>query len=83
MIRELNDALNLTSVVVTHDVQEGLSIADYVYILGNQNVLGHGTSSQILQSEDPMVEQFIQGLPDGPVPYQYPASPYPEDLRHD
>ncbi|MCP4008127.1 MAG: ATP-binding cassette domain-containing protein [Proteobacteria bacterium] len=83
LIRELNDALNLTSVVVTHDVQEGLSIADYVYILGNQNVLGHGTSSQILQSDDPMVEQFIQGLPDGPVPYQYPAGPYPEDLRHD
>jgi len=83
LIRELNDALNLTSVVVTHDVQEGLSIADYVYILGDQNVLGHGTASQILESEDPMVRQFIQGLPDGPVPYQYPASPYMDDLRHD
>jgi len=83
LIRELNDALNLTSVVVTHDVQEGLSIADYVYILGNQNVLGHGTSEQIQQSEDPLVRQFIQGLPDGPVPYQYPAGPYIEDLRHD
>lgn len=83
LIRELNDALNLTSVVVTHDVQEGLSIADYVYILGDQNVLGHGTSSQILQSDDPRVKQFIQGLPDGPVPYQYPASPYAEDLRDD
>ena len=83
LIRELNDALGLTSVVVTHDVQEGMSIADYVYILGNQNVLGHGMPSHILQSEDPMVKQFIQGLPDGPVPYQYPASPYVEDLRHD
>ena len=83
LIRELNDALNLTSVVVTHDVQEGLSIADYVYILGNQNVLGHGTASELQNSEDPMVRQFIQGLPDGPVPYQYPASPYADDLRHD
>ena len=83
LIRELNDALDLTSVVVTHDVQEGLSIADYVYILGNQNVLGHGTAAEIQDSEDPMVRQFIQGLPDGPVPYQYPASPYAEDLRHD
>lgn len=83
LIRELNDALSLTSVVVTHDVQEGLSIADYVYILGNQNVLGHGTASQILKSDDPMIKQFIQGLPDGPVPYQYPAGDYTEDLRHD
>ena len=83
LIRELNDALSLTSVVVTHDVQEGLSIADYVYILGDQNVLGHGTASEIQNSEDPMVRQFILGLPDGPVPYQYPANPYADDLRHD
>lgn len=83
LIRELNDALNLTSVVVTHDVQEGLGIADYVYILGDKNVLGHGTSSQILQSDNPMVKQFIQGLPDGPVAYQYPAGAYTGDLRHD
>jgi phospholipid/cholesterol/gamma-HCH transport system ATP-binding protein len=83
LIRELNDALNLTSVVVTHDVQEGLSIADYVYILGDKSVLGHGAASQILQSDDPMVKQFIQGLPDGPVAYQYPAGAYTEDLRHD
>lgn len=83
LIRELNDALGISSIVVTHDVHEGLSIADYVYLLGNQNVLGHGTSEQILESEDPMVKQFIQGLPDGPVPYQYPAAPYAEDLEHD
>jgi len=81
LIRELNDALGLTSIVVTHDVQEGLSIADYVYILGDGSVLGHGTAESIQQSEDPMVKQFIQGLPDGPVPYQYPARPYVEDLR--
>lgn len=83
LIRELNDALGLSSVVVTHDVQEGLSIADYVYILGNGSVLGHGTAESILRSNDPMVRQFILGLPDGPVPYQYPAPPYAEDLRGD
>ena len=83
LIRELNDALGLSSIVVTHDVKEGLSIADYVYLLGNQNVLGHGTADEILQSEEPMVKQFIQGLPDGPVPYRYPAESYVQDLRND
>ncbi len=83
LIRELNDALGLSSIVVTHDVQEGLSIADYVVILGNQGILGHGTSAQITASEDPMVKQFIEGLPDGPVPYQYPAEPYAQSLRND
>jgi len=81
LIRELNDALDISSIVVTHDVQEGLSIADYVYLLGDGSVLGHGTAEQITRSRDPMVRQFILGLPDGPVPYQYPAPPYAEDLR--
>lgn len=83
LIRQLNDALDLTSIVVTHDVAEGLSIADYAYILGNGSVLGHGTSEQIRQSEDPMVKQFIGGLPDGPVPYRYPAGDYAENLMGD
>jgi len=80
LIRELNDALNLSSLVVTHDVEEGLAIADYVYILGNGNVLAHGTAEEIRHSEEPTVKQFIGGLPDGPVPYRYPASEYAEDL---
>ncbi|MFT5275038.1 MAG: phospholipid/cholesterol/gamma-HCH transport system ATP-binding protein [Saprospiraceae bacterium] len=83
LIRELNDALDLTSVVVTHDVAEGLSIADYAYILGNGSVLGHGTADEIRQSEEPMVKQFIGGLADGPVPYRYPAGEYASDLRGD
>lgn len=81
LIRELNDALGLSSVVVTHDVDEGLSIADYVYILGDGNVLAHGTAEDIRQSEQPTVKQFINGLPDGPVAYRYPATEYAEDLR--
>ncbi len=80
LIRELNDALGLSSLVVTHDVEEGMSIADYIYILGNGNVLAHGTADEIRHSEEPTVKQFIGGLPDGPVPYRYPAADYAEDL---
>ncbi len=83
LIRELNDALDLTSIVVTHDVAEGLSIADYAYILGDGSVLGQGTADEIRQSEEPMVKQFIGGLPDGPVPYRYPAGDYAENLMGD
>lgn len=80
LIRELNDALNLTSVVVTHDVKEGCSIADYVYLLGNGTVTGHGTPGQMLNIDNPEVRQFMQGLPDGPVKYHYPADDYLSDL---
>ncbi len=82
LIRELNDALGLTSIVVTHDVKEGCSIADYVYLLGTGNVIGHGTPDQMINSEQPEVRQFIQGLPDGPVRYQYPAEDYAADLAN-
>jgi len=80
LIRELNDALGLTSVVVTHDVHEGCSIADYVYLLGGGGVKGHGTPEQMINSDSPEIRQFMQGLPDGPVAYHYPAEPYLEDL---
>ena len=81
LIRELNDAIGLTSLVVTHDVAEGLDIADHVFILGDRGVLASGTSDEIRQSEEPTVKQFIGGFPDGPVPYRYPSRPYAEDLR--
>lgn len=80
LIRELNDAMGLTSVVVTHDVHEGCSIADYVYLLGNGHVIGHGTPDEMLNSEQDDVRQFMQGLPDGPVGYHYPAEGYLSDL---
>lgn len=73
LIRTLNDALNLTSVVVTHDVNEILSIADYVYVIGNQALLGHGEPKSIQANRDPLIDQFIHGKPDGPVAYHYPA----------
>ena len=76
LIRQLNDALGLTSIVVTHDVAEGCSIADYIYIVGNGNLIGQGTVEQLQHSDDPLVRQFMSGLPDGPVAYHYPAEPF-------
>ncbi len=80
LIRELNDALGMSSVVVTHDVAEGCSIADYVYILGKTSMIGEGTVASLKQSDDPQVRQFMDGLPDGPVAYHYPAEPFAEQL---
>ncbi|GAC35631.1 ATP-binding cassette domain-containing protein [Paraglaciecola polaris] len=73
LIKALNDALQLTSVVVTHDVTEVLTIADYIYILAEKKVIGSGTPEQIKQSDSPLVQQFLKGHADGPVPFHYPA----------
>jgi len=80
LIRELNDALGMSSVIVTHDVVEGCSIADYVYLVGHGNVIGEGTPAQIRDSDVPEIRQFIGGLPDGPVPFHYEAGRYFDDL---
>jgi phospholipid/cholesterol/gamma-HCH transport system ATP-binding protein len=80
LIRSLSEALSVTSIVVTHDVNEVLDIADYVYILANQKVIGHGTAQQIKQSDSPLVQQFLQGQADGPVPFHYPAPTLQEQL---
>ncbi len=80
LIKRLNEALHLTSVVVSHDVQEVLSIADYAYIIANQSVIAEGTPEQLLASTDPQVVQFINGEEDGPVHFQYPANDYASDL---
>lgn len=73
LVRHLNDALNLTSVVVTHDVQEVFQIADYVYILSGGKVISQGSPKDIEKSDLDVVDQFIHGKPDGPVPFHYPA----------
>lgn len=77
LIRELNDALGLTSIVVTHDVAEVLTIADYIYILADQKIIGEGSAEQIKNSDSPLVQQFLQGEADGPVPFHYPS----DDLK--
>jgi phospholipid/cholesterol/gamma-HCH transport system ATP-binding protein len=80
LIKELNDALNLTSVVVTHDVTEVLTIADYIYILADKKIIGEGTAEQIRKSDSPLVQQFLRGEADGPVPFHYPAHEITQDL---
>ncbi|MCV2883653.1 phospholipid ABC transporter ATP-binding protein MlaF [Aestuariibacter sp. AA17] len=80
LIKELNDALNLTSIVVTHDVTEVLTIADYIYILAEQKIIGEGTADEIKQSQSALVQQFLQGKADGPVPFHFKANELKEDL---
>ncbi|MDD9874561.1 MAG: phospholipid ABC transporter ATP-binding protein MlaF, partial [Gammaproteobacteria bacterium] len=80
LIRELNDALGLTSIVVTHDVSEGRDIADYLYLLGDGKTIGHGSPEEMTDSDLPQVKQFMGGLPDGPVGFHYPAADYWADL---
>ena len=83
LIRELNQVLGITSIVVSHDVAEASLISDYAYLLGDGRILGQGTPTELQQSTSPHVRQFMDGLPDGPVPYTYPAKNYLEDLFED
>src|SRR5688572_27254125 len=80
LIRTLNEALGLTSVIVSHDVQEALSISDYAYIIADRQVIAHGTPEEVLAGQSPQLQQFLQGLPDGPVPFHYPGKPLVEDF---
>lgn len=80
LIRLLNDALGITSIVVSHDLTETASIADYVYVVGDTQVLGHGTPDELMNSDNPRIRQFMKGEPDGPVPFHYPAGDYRADL---
>jgi len=81
LIRRLNDALGLTSVVVTYDVSESLQIADYVYFIHDGVVVAEGNAAEMMDSADPFVSQFVHAKPDGPVAFQYPSRPYAEELE--
>jgi len=80
LIRTLNDALKLTTIIVSHDVQEALSISDYAYVIADQKIIGHGTPKDIMENASPQLQQFIHGMPDGPVPFDYPAQPITQDF---
>jgi len=80
LIHKLNDALGLTSVVVSHDVSETAAIADYIYVLSGGKVVGQGTPEELARSDSEWVQQFMNAQPDGPVPFHYPAQDYVEDL---
>ena len=80
LIRTMNDALDTTSIVVTHDMPEACEIADKIYVLTGGKVLAAGTPEELLHSDIPAIKQFMSGLPDGPVAYHYPAENYQDDI---
>ncbi len=80
LIRRLNDILGLSSVVVSHDVEETLSIADYAYVIADGRVLTEGSPAQLRASESAAVRQFLDARADGPVPFHYPAPGLTEEL---
>lgn len=76
LIRSLREALNLTTIIVSHDVAETLSIADYIYIVAEGKVQGEGTPEQLKQHESAFVQQFLNGYAEGPVDFQFSHEPY-------
>ncbi len=80
LISSLNQALGITSVIVSHDVPEVMSIADKVYLLSGGKVIGSGTPDELRANTDERVRQFLDGDADGPVPFQYPAQALDQDL---
>jgi phospholipid/cholesterol/gamma-HCH transport system ATP-binding protein len=80
LVRRLNDAARLTSILVSHDVEETLAIADLVYVIDKGKVIERGTPDELKGSTSPSVRQFMSGLPDGPVGFHYDAPTLEEDL---
>ncbi|MDM7941090.1 MAG: ABC transporter ATP-binding protein [Hydrogenophaga sp.] len=80
LIRQLNDAMGLTSIVVSHDLDETFHIADRVIVLANGRIAAQGTPDEVRQSEDPLVKQFVNALPDGPVRFHHPGPSLEEDF---
>jgi len=81
LIRQLNNALGATCIIVTHDVQESLKIVDYVYFMSDGVVVAEGAPEDIRNSKAPFVHQFVWGEMDGPMPFHYPGAPYAQDLE--
>lgn len=80
LIRKLNDALGMTSVIVSHDVPETAEIADYIYVIADGQIIGQGKPADVMENQEPKLKQFIHGLADGAVPFHYPARAIDVDL---
>lgn len=80
LIKRLNQLLHTTTIIVSHDVEETCSIADYVYLISGGKVIGEGTPHELKYSAEPQIKQFMHGEADGVVPFHYPARPYTEEL---
>ena len=80
LVRKLNDVLGLTSVVISHDLHETFSIADYVFLLADARIIAQGTPEELQEMNSPMIKQFVRGLPDGPVNFHYKSQGLDVDL---
>ncbi|WP_131781844.1 ABC transporter ATP-binding protein [Legionella gresilensis] len=80
LIKRLNELLHTTTIIVSHDVEETCSIADYVYLISEGRFIGYGTPQELKESTVPQIRQFMHGEPDGVVPFHYPAKPLIEEL---
>lgn len=80
LIRSMNQALGITSVIVSHDVPEVMSIADHVYLLAGGRIIGQGTPDELRANPDPQIRQFLDGNADGPVPFNFPARSLSDDI---
>ena len=80
LIRQLNDAMGLTSIVVSHDLDETFHIADQVIVLANGKIAAQGTPDEVRNSQDPLVKQFVNALPDGPVRFHHPGPSLEDDF---
>lgn len=80
LIRQLNDAMGLTTILVSHDLEATFRLADHVIILGPGVIAAQGTPQEVLQSTDPLVHQFVNALPTGPVPFHYPGPDIAQDF---
>ena len=81
LIRQTNDVLGITSIVVTHDVEETRSLADLSYLIADKKVAAHGTPEELRNDRSDLVRQFMQGRADGPVPFHFPGPGYAEQLQ--
>ena len=81
LIRTLREALGLTTVIVSHDIHETLSIADYIYVLADGKVIGEGTPEELKRSESPFIQQFLNGHADGPVRFRFPAPSFADEIK--
>jgi len=82
LIKRNNDVLGVTTVLVSHDVEEINRIADYCYVVSGGSVIGGGTPADLSHSDSPLIRQFMSGEADGPVPFHYPAAPYSDELMN-
>ena len=80
LIKQLNSVLGLSSIMVSHDVEETMSIADYIYVISDGEIVESGTPNSLQNSSSEWVQQFLNGYPDGPAPFHYPAPEYIQDL---